>query len=224
MEIPSEESAFKLPIDQIPNDWIPNVYAKEHHLHVREVSPNLLSGKKEGEDYIITNCQGFIYTPRNTETFHINFADLRKYNKGYYARNFTKTQAFEPEETGPNAAVHMTFCDFLNDVRKEGLANVNTDDEGEYCETGDKDLLIKNFKENYDVIASVGKQLAGLGWEVPKKPEPPPPTERIGVRVEPKPKEEKPKKGPPGRLDYYFPLGLLIGSVVLTGAIYAYTR
>lgn len=126
------------------------------------VHPFIPRWGREGVEYILAPGKGFVDTPSTTESFAVYFVKLPE---RYCADDFIKTQPFTDEEAAPNTFIHMLICDFLRDVEKEGLADVYIRDEGDYCKTGDRELLMKSFGATAALIGRIASTLEKMGWK-----------------------------------------------------------
>ena len=125
--------------------------------------PPVYENAVEGVDYMYVAYKGFVQNAAEIESIVLAFAQIAPGK--WFAHDLSKTQPFRNEEVEGNAFIHMLFCDFLHDIEEEGLAKVHVNDEAAYYDTGDYNVLLRNFGAGYDVIASVGKMLAGAGWD-----------------------------------------------------------
>ena len=117
----------------------------------------------EGRDFLSVPYKGFVQNTAEIESIVIAFAQIEP--DKWFANDLCKTQPFRNEQVEGNAFAHMLLCDFLHDVKDEDLAFVHVNDEAEYYDTGDYNVLLRNFGAGYDVIQRVGGMLAQAGWK-----------------------------------------------------------
>jgi hypothetical protein len=130
--------------------------------------PPVREGEVEGVDYLYVPYKGFVQNAAEIESIVIAFAQILP--DKWFAVDLSKTQPFSNEQVEGNAFIHMLFCDFLHDIESEGLAKVHVNDEADYYNTGDVNVLLRNFGAGYDVISRIGTALSGAGWKTEKKP------------------------------------------------------
>ncbi len=156
-------------IDELED--ISKIYNWKYHIFERE-----FPAQKTDDTTHDGKIYGMCFTPTNCETVSISFLSngrmsgamqLHLWNdaidekeKEYLYMLFTKTQFAGSE-------IHMLIIHLLKYLSPKYFSEFNMIDEGQYWETGDKELLRENFKNYTDLINGFSAALQSI----PKDPE-----------------------------------------------------
>jgi len=118
-------------------------------------STELVAAKKQPPLY---DYKRIVITPKTTESIDFTFVKIKDI---WVCQSFTKTQPFHEDEYVPNTYVHMWLASLLHEIEKMGV-KITVSDEGEYYETNDINILLKNFSANEALIRFVADVLNGM--------------------------------------------------------------